>query len=310
VLSNPGNLNLSALKSNLWSRAGIIQSIRYFFVEQGFLEVETPNLIPAPVPEAHIDLLPTKQGFLHASPEQCMKRLLSEGFRKIFQICKCYRDGERGHLHLPEFTLLEWYRADADYTELMTDCEAMVCRAAHNLGMGNTIQYRDGVIDIKPPWERITVQNAFDSYSPVPLKEALESGRFDEMTVLHIEPSLNKSKPVFLYDYPAPLASLARLKQTQPEVAERFELYMGGIELANAFSELIDPTEQETRFKKENDIREKHGKERYPLPEKFLEALKTMPPSAGIAFGIDRLVMLLTGSEKIDDVVSFTPEEL
>jgi elongation factor P--(R)-beta-lysine ligase len=297
-------------KSNLWHRAGIIQSIRRFFIEQEFLEVETPNLVPAPVPEAHIDLLSTKQGFLQASPEQCMKRLLSEGFPKIFQICKCYRDGERGHLHLPEFTLLEWYREGADYADLMTDCEALILHVARDLGLDETIKYRGHVIDLHPPWERVTVREAFDAYSPVPLNEALESGSFDEMTVLHIEPNLYKEKPVFLYDYPASMASLARLKQTNPEVAERFELYMGGLELANAFSELIDPVEQEVRFEKENDIREKHGRQRYPMPEKFLKALQTMPSSAGIAFGVDRLVMLLTDSEKIDDVVTFSPEAL
>jgi elongation factor P--(R)-beta-lysine ligase len=301
---------LSARKSNLWQRARITQSIRCFFIEQGFLEVETPNLIPAPAPEAHIDLINANHGFLHASPELCMKRLLSRDFPKIFQICKCYRDGERGHLHLPEFTLLEWYRADADYTALMADCEAMVSRVARDLVLGNTIQYREDVINLLPPWERITVEEAFKAYSPIPLNEAIESGRFDEMIVLHIEPNLDKSRPVFLCDYPAPLASLARLKKDGPESAERFELYMGGIEFANAFSELTDPIEQEARFIKENDLREMRGKQRYPIPKEFLEALQTMPPSAGIAFGVDRLVMLLTGSEKIDDIVSFTPEEL
>jgi elongation factor P--(R)-beta-lysine ligase len=301
---------LSVIKTNLWSRAGIIQSIRRFFIEQGFLEVETPNLIPAPAPEVHIDLLSTSRGFLHASPELCMKRLLSEGFARIFQICKCFRDGERGHLHLPEFTLLEWYRSGADYTALMTDCEEMISLVVGRPGQGKTIEYRGKVIDLQPPWDRITVDEAFAAYSPVSLKEALESDRFVEMMVLHIEPRLNTSRPVFLYDYPSSLASLARLKPDNHGVAERFELYMGGLELANAFSELTDPREQEVRFRKENDLREKYGRQRYPISEKFLDALHSMPPSAGIAFGVDRLVMLLTGSEKIDDVVSFTPEEL
>jgi elongation factor P--(R)-beta-lysine ligase len=274
------------------------------------LEVETPNLIPAPAPEVHIDLLSTQRGFLHASPELCMKRLLSAGFPKIFQICKCYRDGERGHLHLPEFTLLEWYRAEADYRDLMTDCEAMICQVAGELGSGKAIQFREKAIDLQTPWERITVEDAFADYAPVSLQEALDTDRFDEIMVLHIEPNFNTSRPIFLYDYPAPLASLARLKKGSPEKAERFELYMGGIELANAFSELIDSLEQEIRFKKENDLREKRGRQRYPIPMKFLDALQTMPPSAGIAFGVDRLVMLLTGAEKIEDVVSFTPEEL
>jgi lysyl-tRNA synthetase class 2 len=232
-----------------------------------------------------------------------MKRLLSAGFPKIFQICKCYRDGERGHLHLPEFTLLEWYRAEADYRYLMADCEAMICHVAGELGTGKAI-------DLQTPWERITVEDAFAEYSPISLQAALDTDRFDEIMVLHIEPNFNKSRPIFLYDYPAPLASLARLKEGSPEKAERFELYMGGLELANAFSELTDPLEQEIRFKKENDLREKRGRQRYPIPMKFLDALQTMPSSAGIAFGVDRLVMLLTGAEKIDDVVSFTPEEL
>jgi elongation factor P--(R)-beta-lysine ligase len=303
-------LILSALKSNLWPRSRIIQSIRRFFVDQGFLEVETPNLIPAPAPEVYIDLVSTTRGFLHASPELCMKRLLASGFPKIFQMCKCYRDGERGHLHLPEFTLLEWYRAEADYRDLMTDCEDMVSHVAGELGSGKTIEYLGRTINLQTPWDRITVEDAFTSYSPLSLKEALESDRFEEMMVVHIEPHFNDSKPIFLYDYPAPLASLARLSKKRPEVGERFELYMGGLELANAFSELIDPVEQEARFKKENELREKFGRQPYPISEKFLEALQHMPPSAGIAFGVDRLVMLLTGSEKIDDVVSFTPEEL
>jgi len=297
-------------KTNLWKRAGIIQSIRQFFIEHGFLEVETPSLVPAPVPEAHINLINTKNGFLQASPELCMKRLLSEGFQKIFQICRCHRDGERGNHHLPEFTLLEWYRTEADYIDLMADCEAMVCHVASAIGTGNTIQYRGSAIDLQPPWERVTVKEAFIRHSPISLSEALQTGRFDEMIVLHIEPNLNKSKPVFLYDYPASLASLARLKQNNLEVGERFELYMGGLELANAFSELIDPVEQEIRFNKENEIREEHGRERYPIPDKFLTALKTIPPSAGIALGVDRLIMLLTDSDNIDDVVTFTPEEL
>jgi lysyl-tRNA synthetase class 2 len=301
---------LSALKSNLWLRARIIQSIRGFFIEQGFLEVETPNLISAPAPEVHIDLVATQRGFLHASPELCMKRLLSAGFPKIFQICKCYRDGERGHLHLPEFTLVEWYRTESDYRDLMADCEAMVRHVAGGLGCGKTIQYRGQDIDLQTPWDRVSIEDAFVAYSPISLQEALETDRFDEMMVLHIEPNLNKSRPVFLYDYPATLASLARLKKGSPDKAERFELYMGGLELANAFSELTDPVEQEARFKRENDLREKRGRQRYPVSKRFLEALRDMPPSAGIAFGVDRFVMLLTGAEKIDDVVSFAPEEV
>jgi len=239
-----------------------------------------------------------------------MKRLLSSGFPSIFQICKCFRDGERGHLHLPEFTLLEWYRADSYYNDLMADCEAIIGFVSDELGLGNTIQYRGQKIDLQPPWDRLAVEDAFTAYSPVSLKEALDTDRFEEMIVINIEPKLNVSRPVFLYDYPSQFASLSRLKQDRPDLAERFELYIGGLELANAFSELTDPHEQAIRFKRENAIREKRGKKPYPVPIKFLDALKTIPPSSGIAFGVDRFVMLLTGAEKIDDVISFTPEEL
>lgn len=239
-----------------------------------------------------------------------MKRLLSTGFPRIFQICKCFRDGERGHLHLPEFTLLEWYRADADYNALMADCEAMIGFVSDDLGLGKTIQYRGQKIDLQPPWNRIAVEEAFAAHSPVSLREALDTDRLEEMMVINIEPNLDMSRPVFLYDYPSQFASLSRVKQDRPDLAERFELYIGGLELANAFSELTNPDEQETRFNKENGVREKRGKKPYPVPMKFLDALHTMPPSAGIAFGVDRLVMLLTGAEKIDDVVAYTPEEL
>jgi len=297
-------------KSRLYTRAEVIQSIRTFFIDREYLEVETPVLIPAPAPEANIDAIKTPNGFLHTSPELCMKRLLSQGYSQIFQICKCFRDSERGHLHLPEFTMLEWYSAGADYYELMDECREMALHVTSELGTGDRFEYQGKGIDLSGEWERITVKEAFSKYAGITPEEAIESGNFDEIMVTQIEPSLDKSTPVFLYDYPASLAALSRIKKDDAEVAERFELYIGGLELANAFSELTDHVEQRERFLEEEKKRKKAGKAEYPFPERFIHDLEHMPPSAGIAFGIDRFVMLLTDSATIDEVVTFTPEKL
>jgi lysyl-tRNA synthetase class 2 len=300
---------LAAKKSSLFLRAAIIQAIRRFFIKRGYLEIETPNLIQSPAPEVHIDAIITADGFMHTSPELCMKRLLSAGYSMIFQICKCYRKGERGKHHLSEFTLLEWYRSRADYSDLMEECEEMIGFVAQELKIGDRIEYMGKKIDLKNPWKRIKVKEAFKKYSSISMEEALESDLFDEMMVEEIEPRLSVSKPTFLYDYPSSRASLARLKEDEPALAERFELYMGGLELANAFSELNDVEEQEKRFKEEMEKRKRMGKSEYPFPERFIKELHNMPESAGIAFGLDRLVMILANKDRIDDVVSFTPEE-
>ena len=301
---------LDAKKTNLLWRARIIQYIRDFFIGHGYLEVETPCIIPGPAPEVHIDAMRVGHGFLHTSPELCMKRLLSAGYPKIFQLCRVFRQGERGERHLPEFTLLEWYRKDMDYMDLMDECEEMIFFVARNMGFGNKIKYLDRVIDLQRPWERISVEDAFKRYATMSMAMALESGCFDEIMAEEIEPHSGLSRPIFLYDYPCALASLARLKENEPGLAERFELYMGGIEMANAFSELTDAHEQEKRFESDRDKRRHLGKTVYTMPEKFLKALNHMPPSAGIALGVDRLIMVFTNTSKIDDVVFFTPEEL
>lgn len=294
----------------LRQRARIIQAMRSFFVEKGYLEIETPSLIPAPAPERHIDIIAAGNLFLHPSPELCMKRLLAAGYRKLFQICKVYRGHERGERHLPEYTLLEWYRAEADYGALMEECEEMLPFVAHAVGLGDSISYGGEQIHLKPPWLRMTLEEAFKRYAPCTLDEGLASNRFEEIMVAEIEPQLGRKQPVFVYEYPASMASLARLKKGNPAVAERFELYAGGIELANAFSELVDSTEQKKRFDLEQGERYRHGKPVFPQPCKFLSALDHMAPSAGIALGVDRLIMLLTGKSTIDEVVSFAPEDL
>jgi lysyl-tRNA synthetase class 2 len=301
---------LAAKQSGLWLRARVIQSIRKFFILRGYLEVETPLLIPAPAPETHIDAMPAGTDFLHTSPELAMKRLLCAGYPKIFQICHCFRQAERGAKHLPEFTLLEWYQAHKDYWDLMDECEELFLFLSRELGRGTELAFQGQTISLQKPWERLTVQTAFEKYTGLDMETALAQDRFDELMVSEIEPRLGKVTPTFLYDYPAVAAALARLNKENPKVAERFELYLGGLELANAFSELNDAAEQEQRFKKEQEQRVALGKTVYAWPAQFLKALPDMPPAAGIALGIDRLVMLFADEPKIDAVVAFTPEEL
>ncbi|UCB48067.1 MAG: EF-P lysine aminoacylase GenX [Deltaproteobacteria bacterium] len=301
---------LAAKRSNLWLRARLIQAIRHFFIDNDYLEVETPHLIPAPAPEVHIDAIRAGGAFLHTSPELYMKRLVSAGYSRIFQICRCFREGERGERHLAEFTLLEWYREGIDYVELMDECEEMVLSVSQELGFGEKIHFQGKAIDLKRPWERMSVKEAYERYASMPMERALALKRFDEVMVLEIEPHLGIPKPTFLYDYPAELAALARLKENDPGLAERFEIYVAGLELANAFSELTDVSEQEARFERDRSERKRLGKTVYPLPKRFLEALVHMPNSVGIAFGMDRLAMVFSNAGKIDEVISFSPEDL
>ena len=291
-------------------RAVLIQALRTFFIDRGYLEVETPLRIPAPAPEAHILPLTSEGWFLQTSPELCMKRLLAAGIPKLFQLCKCFRKGERGDRHLPEFTMLEWYAAQSDYRDLMADCEALLRHLAAAMGKGGVLEWQGRRIELGPEWERITVAEAFRRYAPCTVEEALARDQFDEMLVEHVEPHLGITTPTFLCDYPAALGALARLSPTDPTVAERFELYVAGLELANGFSELVDPVEQRDRFVAEQESIRGLGRDPGPMPEPFLEALEAIPPAAGIALGVDRLVMLFAGAERIDQVVAFMPEGL
>jgi len=238
-----------------------------------------------------------------------MKRLLAAGYEKIFQICPCFRSGERGDRHLPEMTLLEWYAAHTDYRDMMGQCEQLIKHAVHCLGK-TALQYQGLTIDLEGAWPRLTVAEAFARYGSQSVNHALETGRFDEIMGLEIEPALGSAQPVFLYDYPAQCAALAKRKASDPDIAERFELYIAGLELCNAFSELGDPVEQRARFEQVLDQRAAEGKPGYRQPETFLATLADMPAAAGNALGIDRLVMLMADTARIDDVVSFIPEEL
>lgn len=300
----------SLIKQNLRLRAETLQTIRAFFAEQDYLEIETPIRMPSPAPEDHIDAEPSGEWFLQTSPELYMKRLLAAGYPRIFQICRCFRRNERGSRHLSEFTMLEWYTAEDDYLGMMRQTEALIRFATRSIMGSETVSYQGERIDLASPWERLSVEAAFDTYAAVSMETALRQGRFDEVMGLEIEPNLSRNRPIILYDYPAAAGALAQLKTADPEQAERFELYIAGLELCNAFTELNDPQEQRHRFE-QTQLRRRHaGKTVYPLPDRFLEALDKMPPATGNALGVDRLVMLFADTAAIDDITAFIPEEL
>ena len=276
-------MNLACLPE----RARVLRQIRAFFDARGFTEVETPVRIPAPAPEPHIDCPPSGDWFLRASPELQMKKLLAAGMERIYQIGPCFRAGEKGRRHSPEFTMLEWYRANADYSDIARDAEELVAEVLRPRGSAAL--------------PRVTVREAYRRWAGWDPVEAWDQDRFDFDMATKIEPNLPKG-PLFLMDYPAPAASLARLKADDPRVAERWELYVDGLELANAFTELTDPGEQRRRFESARAERRALGEADYPLDEEFLDALARMPPSGGVALGVDRLVMLACGVRDISDV--------
>lgn len=295
----------------LYVRAALFRSIREFFSKRDFLEVDTPVRQPVIIPECNILPIVADGQYLQTSPELCMKRLLAAGCTSIFQICPCFRKNELGRNHLEEFTMLEWYRTDADYRQLMVDCEELLQYVVEKvvkvlpLGIGRSRELAHIHKVLTAPAEKVTVAEAFDRYSSIPLAVALQENRFDEVLVEEIEPYLGRTQPLFLIDYPAQLASLARVKIANPSVAERFELYICGIELANGFTELTDPVEQRERFAAElNAIHNLQGRTQM-LPERFLEELSQLQGAAGIALGLDRLLMQIMGRTNITEVVSF-----
>lgn len=299
-------IRLVNLKDNLIGRARILSAVRCFFSQAGFIEVETPLRIPAPAPELYIDTEPSGDRFLIASPELQMKRLAAAGYDKIFQLCRCFRQGERGEKHLPEFTMLEWYRLEADMSGLMTDCENLLIAAANGaFGIDAALKNRCGLA-LTTPFERIEVADAFERWAGWRPNGNPDAERFDRDLVDKVEPNLPSNRPVFLVGYPSALASLSRLDPQNPERAERFELYAGGLELANGFSELTCPHQQRRRFESEEAARRAKGKAPYPTDVRFLSALTLgLGDCAGIALGIDRLVMLLLGAGTIDEVTAF-----
>jgi lysyl-tRNA synthetase class 2 len=291
------------------ARGRLYQLVRDELVRRGYLEVETPCLLPAPGLEPHITAfeasyrpelpgLGPRTVYLATSPEYAMKRLLADGFGHVFQICKAFRNGETAAQHNPEFTMLELYRSPGTVEELLLDLEGLVRSAGRALGCAAP------GLDLERPFERLTVTNAWARHFAGKGPPADETQFFREMLET-IEPSLGRERPTFLTEYPSAHAALARLKPGDPTVSERFELYARGLELANGFGELNDAAEQRRRFEAEQAQRRAAGRPVYPIDERFLAAVGKMPPSAGVAVGLDRLLMLLLGIDEIEDVLLF-----
>jgi lysyl-tRNA synthetase class 2 len=321
----------------LIARGRIVAALRGWFAAEDFVEVETPALQVSPGNETHLHAFATMltgpdgvgtTRYLRTSPEFACKKLLAAGEARIVEFARVWRNRERGALHHPEFTLLEWYRARAPYAALMEDCAALLAEVAKAVGT-TRFTYRDRAANPFAEPERLTVAAAFTCFAGIDLLATLAAGEgdrdrlaaaaiaagvqvaaddtwgdvFSRVLVERIEPNLGLGRPTILDEYPTAMAALARPAAHDPRVAERFELYVCGIELANGFGELTDPAEQRKRFEREMADKERRYGERHPIDEDFLAALAAMPPASGIALGLDRLVMLATGAPRIEHVL-------
>jgi lysyl-tRNA synthetase class 2 len=291
-------------------RARAFIHLRRALEERGYLEVETPLRVRTPGTDVNLDAYASEERYLITSPEFHLKRLLGEGFTRIYQICHCFRKGERTLLHNPEFTMLEYYATDCPLEDLMRELEMIIWETAVILGVSK-VEHAGVECALNPPWDRLSVDEAFRRWAGWSPVEAFDEDRFYFDLVDKVDRHLGREKPLFFYDYPAPLAMLARRDPKDSRVARRFELYMAGVEIANAFEELTDPVEQRTRFEEDLRRRASQGKPLYPIDEKLLEALLKIPtPTSGVAVGLDRLVMLLAGAGSVEEVIGFVEEEL
>ncbi len=324
----------------LTARSAVIKAIRAWFDEQGFVEVETGILQVSPGNEIHLhaprtELVGADGGrstrYLRTSPEFACKKLLAAGETKIFEFARVFRDRERGDLHLPEFTMLEWYRANATYDFAMADGIVVIAHAAQATGIGQ-FSFRGKIADPFAEPELLTVAAAFERFAAIDLLATIGDGKgnraalaaaarervriteddtwsdiFSKVLVEHVEPHLGQGRLTVLFEYPVPEAALARVKPSDPRVAERFEIYACGVELANGFGELTDAREQRHRFMQAMDEKARRYGERYPLDGEFLDAVGVMPDASGVALGFDRLVMLACGASRIDQVLWTKP---
>jgi elongation factor P--(R)-beta-lysine ligase len=324
----------------LAARGAVTRAVRAWFDEQGFTEVETGILQVSPGNETHLHAPRTELTgadgarairYLRTSPEFAAKKLLAAGEQKIFEFARVFRDRERGDLHLAEFTMLEWYRANAGYDAVMADCIVVIAHAAQATGIGR-FSFRNQVADPFAEPELLTVAAAFERFAGIDLLGTVAEGKgdrdalaaaasarvrisdddnwsdiFSKVLVEHVEPKLGQGRLTVLYEYPVPEAALARAKASDPRVAERFEIYACGVELANGFGELTDAREQRHRFMQAMDEKQRRYGERYPLDEDFLDAVAMIPEASGVALGFDRLVMLAGGALRIDQVVWTKP---
>jgi len=298
--------------ANLRARARVFSTIRSYFARERFVEVDTPLLVPSPGLDLHLDAVEADGRYLITSPEYQMKRLLAGGFPRIFQLSHVFRHGEIGARHNPEFTMLEWYRAFAGIDDVMRDTEELVAEIALARDPTHVFPGEHGPIAIVPPFARIPVAEAFERFAGVAEDSVFTMADRDPETyfrllVEKVEPALAREPaPIFLVDFPISQASLARAKPGDPRVCERFELYVGGVELCNGFGELTDPQEQRRRLARDQDLRRTAGKPVYPIDERFLSALEEgLPPSAGNALGVDRLIALCLGETEIARVMPF-----
>ena len=295
--------HLKNIEARLRKRAGLISAIRAYFDGQGFIEVETPIVINAPAPEEYIEGIPVENNFLRTSPELQMKQMLCAGYEKIYQIGACFRKNEFGARHRPEFTMLEWYQTEIDYLQLL-DFTAELLRSAAQKTIGALkLEYQGQNIDLSLEPQIITVKDAYKKYADIDVDKISSEEDFDEIMTSQIEPCLGIGQMTFLIDYPANRAALARLKPENPEVAERWELYLAGMEIANAYGELTDPAEQRKRFEEAQTIRSENNFVPYPFPDDFFKALESgMPECSGCALGVDRLAMIFTDTADIADI--------
>ncbi len=302
-------VRLEKIKSNLEFRARFLKNLRDYFYANNFLETETPLMLKSPAPEDYINAPQAGDFFLRTSPELHMKRLVAAGFEKIFQIGSCFRAGEIGKIHNVEFTMLEWYQSDGNYLDMLSFTKNMLISTVKATTGSSSIKFKNNIIEFDCPWEILTVHEAFEKFTDTTPEKAIEENNFEIILTEDIEPWLLKGKPVIIKDYPISMAALSKVKENDSRVAERWELYLGGIEIANAYSELTDPLEQRKRFKQAHINREKSGLPKYSEDNDFFEALEYgMKPYTGIALGIDRLMMVLTDSLGIKEVISFIEE--
>ena len=329
----------AARRGRLEQRGRILGAVRGFFAAHGYVEVGTPALQVSPGLEPHLRAFKTPlhdphdraaQRYLHTSPEFAMKKLLVAGMPRIWQLAHVFRDGERSAIHHPEFTMLEWYRLGATYRDLMDECTALI-RTCQDAADAQAFTWRGHTADALRPWQRLSVAEAFEEHcsidllatAPDPLAPDLErlaaaaahlgiaphpgddwEALYFRIFLERIEPVLGRGAPTILYNYPLSMAALSRRNPADPRLAERFEVYVCGLELANAFGELTDAAEQRRRFIADQAKKQALYGETYPIDEDFLAALEHgLPECAGVALGFDRLVMLATGAEDIEDVL-------
>jgi len=318
------------------TRAKILQTIREFFSNNHFLEVEVPILTPYPTLDTNIISMETrftyenktsKHLFLHTSPEHSMKKLLAAGIDRIYYLGKVFRSQELTPLHNPEFTMLEWYRTQADYRDIQEDTKNLIQTIAQKVFKIEHFIYNNHTIELSSPWLKKTIQELFQEKVHIDLNRCQDENSFkreikrrgiefhpeDDWETLffrvfidHIEKGLGIPKPLFIEDYPMRMSQMAILKKSDPNYAERTELYIGGLEIANGYSELTDPEEQLHRFQNEQKKKESGGSAHYPIDRQLISALKLgIPRSAGIALGIDRLIMFFLNKRDIQDVLLF-----